>query len=113
MGRSAGALLLSDEEEGSFGVGGAAGVRDCMFVLDCAAGLSGAAIAARHRTSQQTVSKWRGRFVRERLARLRPLSGPPGEGAGALRGREEPGPAARSPATVVADELRNARDTPP
>ena len=33
MGRSAGALFLSDEEEGSFGVGGAAGVRDCMFVL--------------------------------------------------------------------------------
>ena len=39
-------------------------------MLDCAAGLSGSEIAERHRTSQQTVSKWRGRFARERLSGL-------------------------------------------
>ena len=33
------------------------------IVLDCAAGLSGAEIADRHRTSQQTVTKWRRRFA--------------------------------------------------
>ena len=40
------------------------------MVLDCAAGLSGAEIAERHRTSQQTAGKWRGRFARECLAGL-------------------------------------------
>ena len=85
MGRRAAAIILSDEEReelerwrrrrsGSSGLYVRAGI-----VLDCAAGLSGSEIAARHRTSQQTVSKWRGRFTRERLSGLSdaPRSGQP------------------------------------
>ncbi len=60
MGRSAGALFLSDEEEGSFGVGGAAGVRDCMFVLDCAAGLE---VTLNRRSNKATP--WRVRRLSE------------------------------------------------
>ena len=84
-GRPAAAIILSDEEReklrrwrrrrsGSSGLYVRAGI-----VLDCAAGLSGAEIAECHRTSQQTVSKWRGRFARERLAGLSdaPRSGQP------------------------------------
>ena len=40
------------------------------IVLDCAARLPGAQIAERHRTSQQTVTKWRRRFASGRLAGL-------------------------------------------
>ena len=76
MGRPAAAIILSEEEReglerwlrwrsGSSGMHVIAGI-----VLDCAAGLSGAEIAERHRTSQQTVGKWRGRFSRERQSGL-------------------------------------------
>ena len=49
------------------------------IVLDCAEGYSGEEIAERHHTSKQTVSKWRGRFARDRLAGLSdaPRSGQP------------------------------------
>ena len=40
------------------------------IVLDCARGLSGAAIAERHGVTEQTVTKWRHRFLVERLAGL-------------------------------------------
>ena len=49
------------------------------IVLDCAHGYSGEEIAERHHTSQQTVTKWRRRFARDRLAGLSdaPRSGQP------------------------------------
>lgn len=49
------------------------------IVLDCARGLSGEAIAQRHGTSEQTVTKWRRRFARDRLTGLSdaPRSGQP------------------------------------
>jgi len=49
------------------------------IVLDCARGYSGEEVAERHRTSQQTVTKWRQRFARDRLAGLSdaPRSGQP------------------------------------
>ena len=49
------------------------------IILDCAHGYSGEEIAERHATSQQTVSKWRTRFARDRLAGLSdaPRSGQP------------------------------------
>ena len=49
------------------------------IVIDCAEGYSGETIAQRHHTSKQTVSKWRGRFARGRLAGLSdaPRSGQP------------------------------------
>ena len=85
MGRSATEILLSDEEKaelerwrrqrtGSSGLYVRAGI-----VLDCAAGLSGREVAERHRTSQQTVTKWRRRFAGQRLAGLSdaPRSGQP------------------------------------
>ena len=76
MGRRAREIVLSDEERaelqrwrrrrsGSSGLYVRAGI-----VLDCAAGLSGAQIAERHQTSQQTVTKWRRRFASGRLAGL-------------------------------------------
>lgn len=40
------------------------------IVLDCAEGLSGQESAVRQHTSEQTVSKWRRRFVAHRLAGL-------------------------------------------
>ena len=85
MGRPATEIILSDEERaelqhrrrrrtGSAGLYVRAGI-----VLDCAAGFTGKEIAERHRTSQQTVSKWRRRFACERLAGLSdaPRSGQP------------------------------------
>ena len=85
MGRAAAKIVLSEEEReelqrwrrrrtGSSGLYVRAGI-----VLDCAAGLSGAEIAERRRTSQQTVTKWRRRFASERLAGLSdaPRSGQP------------------------------------
>ena len=76
MGRTAMEIVLGDEEKaelerwrrqrtGSSGLYVRAGI-----VLDCAAGLSGREIAERHRTSQQTVTKWRRRFAGQRLAGL-------------------------------------------
>lgn len=49
------------------------------IVLDCAQGLRGAEIAQRHGVTQQTVTKWRHRFLAERLAGLgdAPRSGQP------------------------------------
>lgn len=85
MGRSAAVIVLSEEEEAELkrwrrrrntasGLHLRAGI-----VLDCAQGYSGEEIAERHRTSQQTVTKWRGRFARDRLAGLSdaPRSGQP------------------------------------
>ena len=76
MGRRATEIVLSEEERaelqrwrrrrsGSSGLYVRAGI-----VLDCAAGLSGAEVAERHQTSQQTVTKWRRRFASGRLAGL-------------------------------------------
>jgi transposase len=85
MGRIAAQIILDEEEAEtlkhwqrastvSSGLCFRAGI-----VLDCAAGYSGEEIAERHRTSQQTVSKWRRRFVQHRLAGLSdaPRSGQP------------------------------------
>ena len=49
------------------------------IILDCTRGYSGEEIAQRHHTSSQTVSKWRHRFVHDRLAGLAdaPRSGQP------------------------------------
>lgn len=49
------------------------------IILDCARGYTGEEIAERHNISQQTVSKWRTRFARRRLAGLSdaPRSGQP------------------------------------
>ena len=76
MGRRAAEIVLSEEERaelqrwrrrrsGRSGLYVRAGI-----VLDCATGVSGAEIAERHRTSQQTVTKWRRRFASGRLAGL-------------------------------------------
>lgn len=85
MGRSAAEIVLSESEEAelkrwrrrrktSTGLHVRAGI-----VLDCARGYSGEEIAERHATSQQTVTKWRRRFVTDRLAGLSdaPRSGQP------------------------------------
>lgn len=85
MGRGATEIVLSQEEEAELkrwrrrrntptGLHTRAGI-----VLDCARGLPGDQIAERHHTSQQTVSKWRRRFARDRLAGLSdaPRSGQP------------------------------------
>ncbi len=76
MARPPAAIVLSEEEKAELerwsrrrntraGLHLRAGV-----VLDCARGYTGEEVAKRHHTSQQTVSKWRGRFARERLAGL-------------------------------------------
>lgn len=85
MGRSAAAIVLSEEEEAELkrwrrrrntatGLHVRAGI-----VLDCAHGYSGEEIAERQRTSQQTVTKWRRRFASDRLDGLSdaPRSGQP------------------------------------
>lgn len=85
MGRLAAAIVLSEEEEAELkrwrrrrntatGLHVRAGI-----VLDCAHGYSGEEIAERHRTSQQTVTKWRRRFASDRLDGLSdaPRSGQP------------------------------------
>ena len=76
MGRRATEIVLSEEERAELqrwrrGRSGSSGLYvRAGIVLDCAAGLSGAEIADRHRTSQQTVTKWRRRFAGGRLAGL-------------------------------------------
>ena len=40
------------------------------IVLDCAAGLSNTAVAAKRRVTLQTVGKWRQRFIEGRLEAL-------------------------------------------
>jgi transposase len=85
MGRLPAAIELSEEEEAELkswrrrrntatGLHFRAGI-----VLDCARGYSGEEVAERHQTSQQTVTKWRQRFARDRLAGLSdaPRSGQP------------------------------------
>lgn len=49
------------------------------IVLECAKGLDNATVASKLNVSQQTVCKWRGRFVRERVGGLcdAPRSGAP------------------------------------
>lgn len=76
MGRNAAYIELSDDDRSQLeswrrrrnttaGLHLRAGI-----VLDCVAGYSGEEIAERHRTSQQTVSKWRRRFAKDGLAGL-------------------------------------------
>lgn len=74
MGRLPAEIVLSEDEEAklkrwrrntAIGLHLRAGI-----VLDCARGYSGEEIAERHRTSQQTVTKWRRRFASDRLAGL-------------------------------------------
>jgi transposase-like protein len=85
MGRRAAEIELSDEERAELERWrrrrtGSAGLHfRAEIVLDCAEGYSGEEIAERHRTSQQTVTKWRRRFVQDRLAGLSdaPRSGQP------------------------------------
>ena len=85
MGRLPTAIVLSKEEEAELKCWRrrrnlAAGLHlRAGIVLDCAQGYSGEVIAERHRTSQQTVSKWRRRFASDRLAGLSdaPRSGQP------------------------------------
>jgi transposase len=85
MGRSPAAIELSEDEEAELkrwrrrrntttALHFRAGI-----VLDCARGYSGEEIAERHRTSQQTVTKWRRRFANDRLEGLSdaPRSGQP------------------------------------
>ncbi|MDO9519380.1 MAG: helix-turn-helix domain-containing protein [Pseudohongiella sp.] len=85
MGRHAAQILLDEHEEAELnrwlrrrnkkvGLYLRAGI-----VLDCARGLSGDKIAEKHKTSQQTVCKWRRRFAWDRLADLSdaPYSGQP------------------------------------
>lgn len=85
MGRLPAAIVLSEEEEAELkrwrrrrntatGLHVRAGI-----VLDCARGYSGEEIAERHRTSPQTVTKWRRRFALDRLGGLSdaPRSGQP------------------------------------
>jgi transposase len=85
MGRLAAAIVLSEAEEAELkrwrrrrntatGLHMHAGI-----VLDCARGYSGEQIAQRHRTSAQTVTKWRRRFAIDRLEGLSdaPRSGQP------------------------------------
>lgn len=85
MGRPAAEIELSDEERAELERWrrrrtGSAGLHfRAEIVLDCAEGYSGEEIAERHQTSQQTVTKWRRRFVQDRLAGLSdaPRSGQP------------------------------------
>lgn len=85
MGRPAADIVLSEEERAelerwrrrptaSAGLHFRAGI-----VLDCANGYLGEEIAERHQTSQQTVTKWRRRFVEGRMSGLSdaPRSGQP------------------------------------
>ena len=76
MGRRAAEIVLSEEERAELqrwrrrrSVRSELYVR-AGIVLDCATGFSGAEIAERHQTSQQTVTKWRRRFASRRLAGL-------------------------------------------
>ncbi len=85
MGRAAAEIILSEEERAELQrwrrcrTGRSGSYVRAGIVLDCAAGLSGEAIAERHQTSQQTVTKWRRRFADGRLAGLSdaPRSGQP------------------------------------
>lgn len=85
MARLAAKIALNEEEESELKRwlrrrNTAAGLHlRAGIVLDCAEGYSGGEIAERHNTSKQTVSKWRGRFARDRLAGLSdaPRSGQP------------------------------------
>lgn len=76
MGRRAKEIVLSEEERAELQRwrrrrSGSSGLYvRAEIVLDCAAGLSGAETTERHRTSQQTVTKWRRRFASGRLTGL-------------------------------------------
>jgi transposase len=76
IGRPKVALVVSDEERGELQrltrrahVNRAVAFR-ARLVLACAAGSSNTVVAQRHRTTNQTVGKWRRRFVEHRLAGL-------------------------------------------
>ncbi|MCC6847491.1 MAG: IS630 family transposase [Deltaproteobacteria bacterium] len=73
IGRPKVALVVSDEERGELQrltrrahVNRAVAFR-ARLVLACAAGSSNTVVARRHRTTNQTVGKWRRRFVESRL----------------------------------------------
>ena len=85
MGRTAAAVILDEHEREQLlqwrrrrKTANALHVR-AGIVLDCAQGMLGSEIAERNGVSQQTVTKWRQRFVAERLAGLAdaPRSGQP------------------------------------
>jgi len=76
IGRPKVALVVSEEERGELQrltrraqVNRAVAFR-ARLVLACAAGSSNTVVARRHRTTNQTVGKWRRRFVEQRLAGL-------------------------------------------
>ena len=75
MGRLAVEIVLSEDEQSTLESwrrrrNTKAGLPRAGIVLDCAAGYSGEKIAKCRHTSQQTVTKWRRRFARDRLAGL-------------------------------------------
>jgi transposase len=76
IGRPKVALVVSEEERDELQrltrrarVNRAVAFR-ARLVLACAAGATNSAVARRHRTTNQTVGKWRRRFVEHRLAGL-------------------------------------------
>jgi transposase len=76
IGRPKVALVVSEEERDELQrltrrahVNRAVAFR-ARLVLACAAGAANSAVARRHRTTNQTVGKWRRRFVEHRLAGL-------------------------------------------
>ena len=76
MGRPKVELVVSDEERSELQrltrrahVNRAVAFR-ARLVLACGAGSSNTVVARRHRTTNQTVGKWRRRFVEHRLAGL-------------------------------------------
>ena len=76
MGRPVAALILAGDEEAELErlTKRAAVNRQLAFrarlVLACASGMTGTAVARRYRTTNQTVGKWRQRFVERRLEGL-------------------------------------------
>ena len=82
MGRVATEVVLDEEEETTLQswrrrtkMAGGLQLR-ARIILDCARGYSGQKIAQRQQVSEQTVSKWRKRFVANRIAGLSDLPRP-------------------------------------
>ena len=66
------------------------------IVLACAEGLENKVVAARQRVTQQTVSKWRGRFVQLRLDGLLDAPRPGAPGRRGTPGQGLTGPRSRA-----------------